>query len=228
MENVPELSRHRVFRDFVATLKREDYHIDWRVVDAADYGVPQTRRRLVLLASTLGPIELIGSTIPSDRRRTVRQAIGHLEQLAAGSASAKDPLHRASALTDINLQRIQCTPEGGGWRDWPDELKLACHQKASGASFPSVYGRMKWDEPSPTLTTQCHGLGNGRFGHPEQHRALSLREAALLQTFPAGYRFVSPGKPIEIGTVARHIGNAVPVRLARAIARSIKIHLAKY
>jgi len=225
MENVPDLARHRVFRDFLASLERDGYFVGWGVVDAADYGVPQTRRRLVLLASTLGPIELIPAP-RRQKRKTVRDAIGHLDPIAAGMASPKDRLHRSSALTDINIQRIRCTPQGGGWRDWPERLKLACHRKESGASFPSVYGRMRWDEPAPTLTTQCHGLGNGRFGHPDQDRAISLREAALLQTFPASYRFVPDDASIEIGTVARHIGNAVPVRLARAIARSIKLHLA--
>lgn len=87
---------------------------------------------------------------------------------------------------------------------------------------------MEWDQPSPTITTQFYGFGNGRFGHPEQDRAISLREGALLQTFPEYYKFVEPGNPYHFKTLGRHIGNAVPVELARVIARSIKRHIELY
>ena len=100
-----------------------------------------------------------------------------------------------------------------------------CHKKESGKHYASVYGRMKWGEPAPTLTAQCYGFGNGRFGHPEQDRAISLREAALLQTFPEDYEFVAPGDPVHFKVVGRLLGNAVPVELGRVIARSIKRHL---
>lgn len=132
-----------------------------------------------------------------------------------------DSLHRASALTSINMKRIQATSEGGSWREWPEELKLECHKKESGASFGSVYGRMRWDEPSPTITTQCTGLGNGRFGHPSQDRAITPREAALLQTFPMSYRFIEDEESVSLTKAARYIGNAVPPKLGEVIAESI-------
>ena len=103
---------------------------------------------------------------------------------------------------------------------------LECHKKESGESYRgTVYGRMSWDEPSPTMTTQCTGIGNGRYGHPEQNRAISLREAALLQTFPKSYKFVAPSSQIVTSQVARFIGNAVPVRAGEIIAKSIERHI---
>src|SRR5262249_15626963 len=135
--------------------------------------------------------------------------------------SPKDPLHMASRLSPLNIRRIKATPEGGGWSDWPSGLQLDCHAKDSGRYYGSVYGRMAWDELAPTITTQCFGYGNGRFGHPEQPRAISLREAALLQTFPKAYVFTAPGEKPTFRNVGRHIGNAVPVALAEAIGNSI-------
>lgn len=225
MENVPELATHSVFREFLCELVKNQYEHSWSLVDCWQYGVPQTRTRLVLFASKLGAIEIIKPTHPPSRVRTVRDVIGNLEPIDAGNASAKDPLHRASNLTKLNLRRIKSTPEGGSWKDWDKELVLECHKRDSGKSYSSVYGRMRWDEPAPTITTQCNGLGNGRFGHPEQNRAISLREAALIQTFPRYYRFVDPGTEVIIKHIARHIGNAVPVRLGQIIARSIGKHL---
>lgn len=225
MENVPQLREHAVFEQFVATLEADDYHVWHDVVDCVKYGVPQTRHRLVLFASKFGKIKIIPPTHRVARRRTVRHAIGRLDPIDAGQTSKRDSLHRASALSELNLQRIKATPTGGTWRDWPDGLRLKCHKKETGKSYGSVYGRMKWDEPSPTMTCQCHGLGNGRFGHPEQHRAISLREAAILQTFPRNYKFIAPRAPLIISFVGRHIGNAVPVRLGQIIARTIRKHL---
>jgi DNA (cytosine-5)-methyltransferase 1 len=123
------------------------------------------------------------------------------------------------------LRRIKVSVPGGTWRDWPEELVAECHRKESGRGYSSVYGRMAWKDPSPTITAQCYGFGNGRFGHPEQDRAISLREAALLQTFPEDYEFVVPGDPVYIKVVGRLIGNAIPVELGRVIARSIERHL---
>jgi len=225
MENVPELAKHRVFTDVVQVLRDGDYRVSWSIVDSVSYGVPQTRRRLVLLASLLGDISIMPRTHPPCRHRTVRQAIGSLPPIGAGRSSARDPVHRASSLSPTNLERIKATPPGGGWRDWPEDLVLDCHKAETGKSYPSVYGRVAWDSPGPTITTQCNGLGNGRFGHPDQDRALSIREAALLQTFPRYYRLFPPGSELVIKTAARHIGNAVPVRLGRVIARSIRRHL---
>lgn len=228
IENVPELAlmRHRVYERFIENLSLLGYHVTSTIVKCADYGVPQTRERLVVLGSRLGHIELIPPTHTKESYVTVRDAIGHLPPLTAGGpAPDDDPLHRACRLSSMNLRRIRATPEGGGWQDWPLHLRLACHKRDSGKTYPSVYGRMRWDDLAPTLTTQCFGLGNGRFGHPEQDRAISLREAALLQTFPATYQFVAPDQRITFKHVGKHIGNAVPARLGEVIAMSIKKHV---
>jgi DNA (cytosine-5)-methyltransferase 1 len=128
------------------------------------------------------------------------------------------------------MKRIEATPHNGGSSSsWDESLKLKCHEKQSGSTYKcSVYGRMRWDTPAPTMTTQCTGLGNGRFGHPEQNRAISLREAAILQTFPKSYKFVEPNSPIFVRHVAKFIGNAVPVRLGKIIGRSILEHVRMY
>jgi len=225
MENVPDIQKHDVFQDFIANLRKNGYFIWWDVVNCADYGVPQNRKRLVLLASSFGPIELIRKTHKEGEKVTVRDAIGFLDPIKAGESSEKDPLHMSSGLSEINLKRISSTPPGGDWRDWPFDLVLECHKKESGKSYTDVYGRMRWDKPSPTMTTLCNGLGNGRFGHPEQNRAISLREAAILQSFPRNYRFFDPNDKLFVKNIARHIGNAVPVKLGRVIAKSIKVHI---
>ncbi|PWB53952.1 MAG: DNA (cytosine-5-)-methyltransferase [Anaerolineales bacterium] len=232
MENVPDLVRYekgRVYDAFVTKLKQVGYYIsEYPEVFCPQYGIPQIRTRLIFFASKFGKVNLEDPQYPSDKYKTVRDTIYHLEHIEAGEISKVDPIHRSSRLSEINLRRIRSSYPGGTWRDWREDLIAACHKKASGASYRSVYGRMSWDQPSPTITTECHGYGNGRFGHPEQNRAISLREAALLQTFPADYKFVEPGKPVYFDAVARLIGNAVPVDLGRVIARSIRRHLEKY
>jgi DNA (cytosine-5)-methyltransferase 1 len=225
MENVPELAKHDAFGRFVSALKDAGYDVSYSVVFCPDYGVPQSRRRLVLLASRLGEIRLIRTTHRKSRYRTVRHQIGRMPALNAGEVHSRDRLHSCRSLTPINLKRLKATPAGGGWADWSADLRLKCHKKSSGKTYRSIYGRMLWDDPAPTLTTHCTGIGNGRFGHPEQNRAISLREAAMLQTFPRWYKFVKPREPLLNKVVSRQIGNAVPVRLGRIIARSIKLHL---
>ena len=196
----------------------------WSVIDCAAVGVPQTRKRLVLLASRLdgGPLRLLP---PAPLTVTVRQAIEALPAIQAGEVHPADALHSAPSLSELNLLRIRASRPGGTWRDWPAELQAACHRKDTGATYPSVYGRMEWDRPGPTITTQCFGYGNGRFGHPSQDRAISLREAAMLQTFPESYRFLPEGSPIRFNRLGRLIGNAVPVRLGEVIAHSLLAHL---
>lgn len=225
MENVALLARHAVFSNFVAVLRRSGYRVSHSIVRCSDYGVPQSRRRLVLLASTLGDIRL--EPPPGSRvvEPTVWNTIGCLDPLDAGGASESDPLHRCSGLSETNLRRIRSSVPGGTWRDWDVALRAQCHTRRSGRTYAGVYGRMTWHEPAPTITTQFHGYGNGRFGHPEQDRAISLREGALLQTFPGDYSFVAPGEAVHIAPVARLIGNAVPVALSAAIGRSIVGHL---
>ncbi|MFD0666102.1 DNA cytosine methyltransferase [Ramlibacter sp. MAHUQ-53] len=223
MENVPTVSKHQVYHDFVESLKKSGYHVWQDVVDCSRYGLPQRRKRMVLLASRLGPVSLIEPTHAAPA--TVRQAIGHLPRIAAGASSRSDPLHMAAGLSPINLDRIRASKPGGSWRDWPAHLVAECHQRDSGQTYPGVYGRMAWDEPSPTLTTQYYGFGSGRFGHPAQDRAISLREGAILQGFPGDYAFVQDDEPIHLKTLGRMIGNAVPVTLGEIIGRSIRRHL---
>jgi len=137
-----------------------------------------------------------------------------------------DKLHRTASLSEINLKRIKASVPGGTWKDWPEELRCACHKKDSGQTYTSVYGRMSWDKIGPTMTTQFFCYGTGRYGHPEQDRALSLREGALLQTFPRDYEFFPPDvTDYCMRDVARHIGNAVPVRLGEIIGESIRHHI---
>ena len=227
MENVTAVQRHPVFHSFVNSLEQLGYQVSVHVAYAPEYGVPQQRERRVLLASRLGPITLLRPT-QLNRVHTVRTAIGHLPSLRAGQASDEDWLHRACSLSDINLRRIRASKPGGCWRDWPAHLIAACHRAPTGKTYPSVYGRMKWDEPSPTITTQFFGFGNGRFGHPEQDRALTPREGALLQSFPLNYQFNPPNQFVSYATLGRLIGNAVPVRLAKAIGKSVLSHVDKH
>lgn len=228
MENVPSLGGKDIFVDFLNLLKKHKYHVRWENIFCPDYGIPQMRWRLVLLASNLGDIEFIAPTHSPEKYITVKDAIGHLPPIAAGETFSGDPLHRASNISPINLKRIKSSIPGGTWHDWAEGLLAPCHQKLSGNSYYNVYGRMEWNKISPTITTEFTGFGNGRFGHPEQDRALSLREGALLQTFPGNYEFFEPMSDFYITHVAKYIGNAVPVELGRAIARSIKEHLEAY
>lgn len=228
MENVSQLinfKKEPVFKDFIATLEKEGYFVHFEIVNSPEYGIPQNRKRLVLLASKLGPIDLIPKTHTKNTFVTVMDAIGELPSIRDGEFHPKDRLHFARKLSPKNKLRIQNTPYGGSWKDWPEDIKLECHKKESGKSYPSVYGRMKWEEPSPTMTTHCIGYGNGRFGHPEQNRAISLREASILQSFPKDYKFFDNDEEFSTVMVARQIGNAVPVRLGEIIAQSIKKHL---
>ena len=150
----------------------------------------------------------------------MRDWIGDLPKIAAGDTHPTIPDHRAAGLSALNLKRIRATPEGGGNRDWSDELRLKCHEDATG--YSDVYGRMSWDRPASGLTTRCISYSNGRFGHPEQDRAISVREAACLQTFPMDFQFAG-----SLSSMARQIGNAVPVRLAEAVGRHVAKHLAR-
>ena len=226
MENVPSLEQHSVFKSFLKCLK--DYHVTWSIVSCSSIGIPQTRNRLVLLASRFGPEELSLPMAGGSSLATVRETIGHLPNLKAGECDRHDPLHMASRLSDLNLKRIRASRPGGTWRDWNPDLRATCHRKTTGNTYPSVYGRMEWDAPSPTITTQCFGYGNGRFGHPEQNRAITLREAAMLQTFPSDYAFVRSGEKVKFSLLGRLIGNAVPVRLGEVIAQAFVKHAKHY
>ena len=221
MENVPDLQRASVFKSFVAGLATAGYDVAYQSVECAAFGLPQRRRRLVLVASRIGT-----ARVPKGRRsraqyRTVEDAIGSLPPVAAGDRDANDRLHRARNVSKLTLQRLQASRPGGTWRDWPEDLRAACHRKATGASYQDVYSRMRWDEPSPTITTYAYSFGSGRFGHPEQDRSITLREAAILQGFPRDYRFVRPRDPVHLYPISRLIGNAVPPPVARQIGREL-------
>lgn len=222
MENVRGLGTQPVWKEFVSALKKAGYHTHWDEIDCSEYGIPQSRKRLVLIGSRLGPIKLIPS---KEQRLTVQDAIGTLPRLSAGETDPSDPLHVAASLSETNLERIRASKPGGTWRDWPQGLRAQCHVRPTGKTYPAVYGRMEWSKPAPTMTTQCYGFGNGRFGHPEQDRAISLREAAIIQSFPKDYRFLENGEKASFSKFGTLIGNAVPPKLGEAIGKTIVEHL---
>jgi DNA (cytosine-5)-methyltransferase 1 len=228
MENVPNLANQKIFRDFVAFLKQNGYFVSYSNVYCPDYGIPQKRRRLVLLASKYGEISPIPKTHSKESYVTLRQAIEHLPPVEAGEICRSDPLHRTRRLSGINLLRIKASKPNGTWLDWSEDLQLACHKKKTGKTYKAVYGRMSWDEPSSTITTQFYNYGTGRFGHPIQNRALTIREAAILQTFPEDYKFYESEKDIVIKRLGVYIGNAVPVELGVVIGKSILNHLEEH
>jgi DNA (cytosine-5)-methyltransferase 1 len=232
MENVPDLSdteKYPVFGEFVGTLEGLGYRVFFKKIDASKYGVPQRRNRLVLLASRLGGISIVSETHSDDEVVSVRDTIKGLPRLKDGAVDANDPLHRSSKLSDLNKRRIAATPRNGGSAtSWPRHLVPKCYRRRSGKSYMvSVYGRMRWHDPASTMTTQFMTLGTGRFGHPTQNRAISLREAAKFQSFPDYYEF-APGNDVTMKHIARHIGNAVPVLLGRAIGKSITRHIRRH
>ena len=221
MENVPGIARvkgNSTFRRFLMMLKKKGYQYEYGVLDAKHFGVPQTRRRLILIA-----MRGVKPTLPKPKHRpglrrfvTVRKAISHFPAIAAGGKDASVPNHVAARITELNLERLRRTPHNGGdRRSWPPNLRLPCHD-GDYEGHTDVYGRMAWNRPSPTLTGRCHSISNGRYGHPEQDRAISLREAAALQSFPDGYVFFGSSKRIAL-----QIGNAVPVRLAETLGKHI-------
>ena len=227
VENVPGMQRLSTSQgplaEFVDEVsKTHDVSVD--IISSADYGIPQTRRRLVLVASRLGPIELPLPTHgleTGEPHSTIRDWIGSLPPIEAGQEDSEISNHRAMMLSDLNLKRIRATPEGGDRRDWPRRLWPDCHQGGFDG-HTDVYGRLRWDSPAPTLTTKCLSYSNGRFGHPSQDRALSAREAARLQTFPNSFRFTG-----SLTSQGKQIGNAVPVLLAEHFGRHLMNHVAK-
>ena len=231
MENVPSLKLYKkgkIFRRFIKMLEIH-YNIMSEIVYAPDFGVPQTRKRLVVLGSALGEIKLIDKTHQAEDHISVQEAIGFLPPINAGEVCENDLLHRSQGLSPINMKRIRQSRPGGTWHDWDEDLRTPCHRKETGKTYRNVYGRMRPALPAPTVTTQAYSFGTGRFGHPDQDRALSLREMALLQTFPPDYQFVDPSNPnYSFTRIGKMIGNAVPVALARGIAESVERHLEEH
>ncbi len=226
VENVPGIQRtdpeaDSPFGVFLQTLNENGYRHIHRLVDSRSYGVPQRRIRLVLIASRLGELEFPEKThgrgTSNSDYSTVREWIHDLPPIAAGEAHPGIPNHQAATVSKLNLERLQHTPIAGDRRDWPEYLRLKCHDGYDGHT--DVYGRLKWDGPASCLTTKCTSISNGRFGHPEQNRAISAREAASLQTFPRDFIFDG-----GLRAVSRQIGNAVPVLLAKRFGENFISH----
>jgi DNA (cytosine-5)-methyltransferase 1 len=217
VENVPGIQNFSLamspLADFCEILKKLNYARPLiSVVEASRYGVPQIRKRLVMIVSKNYNVNLppfthgLGTNNPT--YSTVRDWIANFPKLRAGEVDKNDPDHCAASLSEINLKRIRATREGGNRQDWPKELWLDCHKKYRGHS--DVYGRLAYDKPASAMTTRCISYSNGRFGHPVEDRAISVREAACLQTFSRTYRFCG-----SMNSKAKQIGNAVPPLMAQ-------------
>ena len=227
VENVPGMRRasksNGPLTEFVEALEKT-HHVAFDTISCADFGVPQTRRRLVLIASTLGEIDLPTPThgpTTEHAHVTVREAIYSLPHDVEGPDAAEFSSHTAMRLSPLNRQRIEATSEGGDRREWPKQLWPTCHRGGFGG-HTDVYGRLSWDKLAPTLTTKCVSYSNGRFGHPTEPRAISAREAARLQTFPDEFEFAG-----GLTSQARQIGNAVPVVLAQRFGEHFVTHAAE-
>lgn len=225
MENVPGLLNtergQKIFSPVKEELEKLGYQIDYAIIDTANYGIPQFRRRFVLLGSRYkkNTIQIPKQTHTNPLKIndkcqllpwiTVRQAFSTTPPLRNGEQHALIPLHKCTYNGSLNMQRIQTIPHNGGSRNsLPNNLVLECHKKYPNG-YKDVYGRMRWDTPSPTMTGGCTNITKGRYIHPEEDRGISLLEAALLQTFDANYKFFG-----NFGQISLQIGNAVPVELA--------------
>jgi DNA (cytosine-5)-methyltransferase 1 len=221
VENVPGLTRvpgFSTYRRFIKTLRALHYSIAEGVLDAKHFGVPQTRRRYVLIAIRHRPASLPARRFGPGLANyvSVRDAIARYPAIRAGQRNPSVHNHEAAKISELNRRRLASTPSNGGdRRAWPADLYLDCH-KGNYEGHSDAYGRMAWDKPAPTLTGRCHSISNGRYGHPNQDRAISLREAASLQTFRDAYIFYGTNK-----NIACQIGNAVPVKLAKCLGRHI-------
>lgn len=224
IENVPGLETKvgSPIHNFKKKLKKEGYVFDQKVVNAKYFNVPQNRRRFILIASRLNPeIKLPSQDKKKESLITVKKAIGDetlFPKVEAGFIDDSIFMHTTSKVSDLNLERLKRTPKNGGSRrSWANDirLQLECYKEHDG--HHDVYGRMYWDRPSPTITTRFIYTSTGRYSHPEQNRAISIREGATLQSFPLNYNFYSSNK----GAVATMIGNAVPPKLAKAIGATI-------
>lgn len=211
-ENVPQIKHHSVFTRFQKEIKSAGYHKAYDLVDFKNYGVPQMRKRLVFFGAKSFHPQI---PRPSIKIKTVRDTISHLPKLKIGETCQKDLNHVAAKLSRKNIKRLKYTPKNGGSHSsWPEHLHLPCHRKFG--YYKDVYGRMYWNKPAPTLTTRCISFSNGRYGHPEQNRAISIREAALLQTYSKSYRFFGSNT-----VIAKHIGNSVPPKGAKIFGKSL-------
>ena len=216
LENVPGLIKYNKFNCFYDALTDMGYDISYSVVDLSDYGVPQRRKRLVLIGTLNGTVNIPQK---SKVRMTVYDAIGHIEP----ASETQDQLHKLFPThTNRIKKKISYIPKNGGsQKDLPKEYRLQCHQKEN-IGFSDVYGRMSWDDVAPTITGGCLNPSKGRFLHPEENRCISAREAALIQTFPREYVFPTD---IPKSAIASMIGNALPPLFSHIQCSSIKNHL---
>jgi len=231
-ENVPHVAKDVRFAHMIKVLSENEYSFLFRVLNSADYGVPQKRKRLILFAVRgAGKVEFpepeYGSPDSPDVKsgalkpwKTVRDAISDLPSVNDGECHPSDPLHCAKKLNSRYKEIIKRVPKNGGSRNSVQpELLLPTHRKHA-SSFKDAFGRLKWDEPSVTITTKFYDPSTGRFTHPEQDRALTLREGARLQTFPDEYLFKG-----SFTQIARQIGEAFPPLLAEKIGKRLKEYL---
>lgn len=221
IENVKELlnGRHKHhYQGLHRSLIRLGYEVFAEIHNLKDFGLPQSRIRSLIVAKLDGAFVMELAKV--NRHRTVRDAIGHLPHLAAGTVHPSDEMHTCPRISGLSLERMQAIPkDGGSWIDLTEEqahLRIPSMDPKKPGSFPDVYGRLAWDKPAPTVTRECSHPGNGRYSHPEQDRLLSVREMALIQGFPADYRFMG-----NISSKYRQIGDAVPPMIATMIAQSI-------
>jgi len=219
MENVSTLAGRRgalYLRQFKDRCERAGYHVQWKVLDAVDYGVPQYRRRAFIVGERADGASYFAFPLPTERRVLVREAIGDLPTPQSGDHTAVAN-HEPDRISGLNRLRISHVPPGGGRADIPPELRLPCHRAGvDQIGHRSVYGRLHWDEPAGTITTKCNSFTRGRFAHPEADRNITMREAARLQSFPDDFVFVG-----DKVAVAHQIGNAVPPRLARRLGGAL-------
>lgn len=224
MENVTGLKGKRgedVLEALIEEAEDAGYNAQYETLDAQDFGVPQRRKRVFVIGERKNgssEYEFPSPTTPNESR-TVEDTIGHLPELGSNGKKHPDvPNHRADNLSEKNIKRLEALEPGQGRVDLPEELLTQGHKKRSADKIGhrNVYGRMRWEGPAPTITARFDSFTRGQFGHPEQNRTISLREGALLQTFPED--FVFKGNKSEI---ASQIGNAVPPKLAEEIGKSI-------
>lgn len=225
IENVPGIWKKidSPLPEFIKYLASEEYFFAQDVMNAYYYGVPQKRKRYVLLASRGSPSIQIPA--PKEENLKVKDIIGEnkgFPRIEAGHIDTTDFQHTVAKLFEVNLKRLRKTPHDGGtrlaWKDDP-ELQINAY-KGKDDYFSDVYGRMYWDRHAPTITTRFLSISNGRFAHPDEDRGLSIREGATLQSFPKTYTF----KGKNLASIARQIGNAVPPELARRIGKTITDH----
>lgn len=227
MENVPGIAKKGkpILDKFIKILEEENYIVNWRILQAADFGVPQSRKRFVLIAGRGFEIKIPEGN--PDKRKSLRQALKKnkkqavtFEEAMKKGGPAKFNWNVVRNLEEISIRRLQAMGEGSGRTSLPEDLRPNCH-KGSNKGFNNVYGRMTWDKISPTITSGCTSPSTGRFGHPSEDRTISVREAAMIQTFPLGYKF----KTNQVGLACSMIGNAFPPKLAEILGKKCISHL---